>query len=187
MRPAVQSWQWTSSVREIEQPDRFQRGAAEEDEPLAVVFVVVAVLAVELGAIVVLRLVNEVDRHLVARQRALQERAGHRLAADRDFEPDAGLLDRPARVECLPERGHHDDRLVAQIGQFERQAAADVAEAAGLAERHRLGGGKQDFHASVSIPNSPAILAGSVARFSLKAWGLGIRPRMGRLCRRHRA
>ena len=81
---------------QVEQPDRFQRGPAEEHEPLAVVFVVVAVLAVELGPIVVLRLVHEVDRHLVARQRASQERAGDRLAADGHFEPHARLLDRPA-------------------------------------------------------------------------------------------
>ena len=88
------------------------------------------------------------------------------------------------RVERLPKRGHHDDRLVAQVGQFERQAAADVAQAARLAERHRLGRGKQDFHASVSIPHSPAILAGVSRAFqpeSVVVWRS--RPRMGRLCR----
>ena len=135
-----------------------KRGPAEEDEPLAVVFVVVAAFAIQLGPIVVLRLMHEVHRHLVARQRAAQERAGHHLAADGHFEADAGRFDRPAAVERLPKRGQDDDRLVAQLGQFERQAAAHVAQPARLAERHRLGRGEEDFH-GVGL-NSPAILAG---------------------------
>ena len=37
---------------------------------------------------------------------------------DRHFESNAGLLNRPARVECLPEGRHHDHGLVSHVGQL---------------------------------------------------------------------
>ena len=43
----------------------------------------------------------------------------------------------------------HNDRLVPQFGQLDRQAAANVAQPTRLAERHRLGRDKQDFHLAV--------------------------------------
>jgi len=93
-----------------------------------------------------LGLVNEVNRHLIAGQRAFQKRTRDGLATNRHFETHTSLLDGPTGIESLPKRGHHDRRLMAKIGQLERQAAAHIAEAARLAERHRLGRGKEDFH-----------------------------------------
>jgi hypothetical protein len=47
-------------------------------------------------------------------------------------------------LKCLSKRGQDNDRLMAQPGQFARQAAAHVAEPAGLAKGHGFGGGKKD-------------------------------------------
>ena len=146
---------------QVEQRDRFERGPAEEHEPLAVVFVVVAVFAIELGPIVVLRLVDEVDGHLVARQRAAQEVPATVLRPIGTSNRDAGRLDRPAAVERLPKRGHDDDRLVAELGQLQRQAAANVAQSARFAERHRLGRGKEDFHGEASCQGPQPIARGA--------------------------
>src|SRR4051794_16800143 len=111
---------------EVEQANRFERGAAKEDEPLAVVFVVVAVFAVKFGPVVVLRLVDQIDWDLVAWQCTFQERARDVFATNGDFKTDPGLLNRTPRIERLPEGGHHEDGLVAEIGQFERETSADV-------------------------------------------------------------
>ena len=78
---------------QVEQRDGLQRRPAEEDEPLAVVFVVVATFAIQLGPIVVMRLMHEVHRHRIARQRTAQESAGHHFAADGHFEADARRFD----------------------------------------------------------------------------------------------
>ena len=55
--------------RQVQQADGLQHGPAEKDEPLAIVDVVLAVDAVELVAIEVLVLLDEIDRHLAAGQR----------------------------------------------------------------------------------------------------------------------
>ena len=79
---------------QIEQPDRFEHRPTEEDEPLAVVAVVLIAGAVEMVAIEVLGLFDEIGRHVAAGNLPLQEPAGDRLATDRQIQFDA----QPARA-----------------------------------------------------------------------------------------
>ena len=126
--------------------DRLEHGPGEEHEAFAVVLVVFAALAVELGAVIVAVLLHEIDRHAVAGQRAAEEGAGDGFPSDGDFEGDAGRFDRPAALQGLTEGGEDDHRFVAQVGQCQGQAATHVAQAAGLGEGDRFGRGNEDFH-----------------------------------------
>ena len=89
---------------QVQQADGLQHGAAEEDEPLAVVDVVLAVDAVELVAVEVLVLLDQIDRHLAAGHRAPEQMAGDHLAADGHDEVDPQRLDRLAAVAASGDR-----------------------------------------------------------------------------------
>ena len=131
---------------QVQQPDGLQHGAAEEDEPLAVVDVVLAVDAVQLVAVEVLVLLDQVDRHLAAGHGAAQQMAGDHLAADGNDEVDPQRLDRLAAIAGLAVGGQDHRRLMAQPGQLDRQRPADVGQSAGLGKRHRFARGQQDVH-----------------------------------------
>ena len=131
---------------QVQQPDGLQHGPAEEDEPLAVVDVVLAVDAVELVAVVVLVLLDQIDGHAAAGQRAPQQMAGDHLAADRDDEVDPQRLDRQAAIAGLAVGGQDHGRLMPQPRHFDRQRPADVGQSAGLGKGHRFTCGQQDIH-----------------------------------------
>ena len=120
--------------RQVQQPDRLEHGAAEEDEPLAVVDVVLAVDAVELIAVEILVLLDEVDRHGAAGQVAAGEVAGDHLAADGHDEVDSQRFDGQAAIADLAIGRQDDGRLVSQPGQLDGQAPETSANPPVLAK-----------------------------------------------------
>ena len=131
---------------QVQQPNGLQHGAAEKHEPLAVVDVVLAVDAVELLAVVILVLLDEIDRRLSVGHGAAEQMAGDRLAADRDDEIDSQRLDPLSAVSRLPVGGQNNRRLMPQSSQLDRQRPADVGQPAGLRKRNRFARSQQDVH-----------------------------------------
>ena len=97
---------------QVEQPNCLEDRAAEEDKPLAIVDVVLAVGPVEFVAIEVLILLDQVDRHVATRQRALKQMAGDHLAADRYDEIDPGPLDGLSSISGFSIGRHDQYRMV---------------------------------------------------------------------------
>ena len=126
--------------------NRLERGPAKENESFAVVFVVLPVFAIELGPIVVLRLVHEIHRHLSPGSELRRNVPGTVLRPIGTSKRITRRFNRPAAIERLAKRRQDDDRLVSQPRQFERQAAAHIAQAARLTEGNRLARSEQDFH-----------------------------------------
>ncbi len=89
---------------QVEQPDRFQHRAGKEREPLAIVDVVVPTLGVQLEAIEVLVLLDQVDWDIALRQSAAEQRPNHAFAADGNFQPQAGRFDRTAALSWPADR-----------------------------------------------------------------------------------
>src|SRR4051794_26456973 len=105
---------------QIETADCFKSGPAKENKPFAVVLVVVPVFPVELGTVVILRLMNEVNGNLVTGQRAAEERTRNRLAADLNLEALAGFLNLAPGIQCLPESGQHQGHIMPEIRKLSR-------------------------------------------------------------------
>jgi len=140
---------------QLQQPHGLQHRPREEHKPLAVVRIVLAVLAIELGPVVIGLLVDQVDRHVAAGQVAPQQSPGDRLAARGHDELDAQRIDGQSAVAGLAVAGHDHGRPVAQAGELDRERPADVGQPARLGERHRLTGGHKDLHASTLRSVSP--------------------------------
>ena len=126
---------------------RFDHGPGEKHEPLAIVAVIAAFLAIQLRPVVVVVLLDEIDRHLAVGQVALEQRSGDRPRADRQVQSNRQPLDRQPRRMDLPVGRHDHQRLVPEPGQLDRQGTADIGQSAGLGERDRFAGGNQDLHA----------------------------------------
>ncbi len=131
---------------QVEQPHGLEHGPAEKDEPLAVVDVILAVDAVQLVAIVVLVLLDQIHRHAAAGQRAAEQVARDHLAADGNDEIDPQPLDGQAAIAGLAVGGQDDGRLMPQPLHFDRQCAADIGQSARLGKGNRLTRGQQDIH-----------------------------------------
>ncbi len=121
--------------------------ARRKNEPLAIIDIILAVDAVELVAVEILVLLDEIDGHLAARHGAAGEMAADHLAAHRHDEIEPQPLDRLAAVRRLPVMRHDHRDLMAELGQFAGQGAADVGQTAGLGEGNRFTGGQKDVHA----------------------------------------
>ena len=95
----------------IEKSYRFHRRPAQENEPLAVVDVIFSLGRIELIAIEILILLDQIDRYIAVGHLALQKMTGHHFAADRNDEINAHRLDRLAGIKSLTV-GRHNDRHV---------------------------------------------------------------------------
>ena len=87
---------------EIQQSDSLHHRPGEEHEPLAIVRIVLAVLAIELIAVVVGILLDQVDRNRAVGQVTPQEAPGNRFVADGDDEFDSQRFDRQSAIPRLP-------------------------------------------------------------------------------------
>ncbi len=151
-----------TGARGLERGQTLQGAAAEEHEALAVVPVVAVGGAVEIVAIVVVIVLQQVHRH-----------AGGAVRLDegplRDAIPEGDLQPRHddpriGRVGLDPAvLRHHDPHVVPQARQRARQRARHVREAAGLGEGRDLGGHHQDAQA-VRHPRPPPPGSGTPGR-----------------------
>ncbi len=120
-----------------------QRGGGQEGETLAVVRIGLVVFGIELGAIEVLRAVEQVDTdpfeiHLIdAIADIRQARVGWQPARDQQF----GLIPSLYR---LVER-EHDPDIMSLLGQVQRQGSGHVRQAPGLHKPLNFRGNEQDF------------------------------------------
>ena len=133
--------------RQVQQANGFQNGAGEKNEPFAIIDVILAVGPIQLVAVEILILLDEVDGHLAAGHGAAGEMAADHLAAHRDNKIESQPLGRLAAVGRLPVVRHDHRDLMAELGQFARQGAADIGQTAGLGEWNRFTGGQKDVHA----------------------------------------
>ena len=121
--------------------NRLEHGPVEEDEPLAVVVVVLAADLVELVAIEVGRLVDQVDRDVGSGEAALMDLSLDRSRTDRDLQRQTrsgsalGPADQTRRWQ-----GRNRQTLMAQISQCAGQGPGDVGESPGLGEGNTLRG-----------------------------------------------
>ena len=127
---------------QVQQADGLQDGAREKDEAFAIIDIILAVGAVELIAVEVLVLVDEIDRDLAAGHGAPREVPADHLAADGHDEIEAQRLDRLAAVAGLPIGGHDHGGLVPQPRQLDGQGAAHVGQSAGFRKRDRFARGQ---------------------------------------------
>ena len=123
---------------EVQQPDRLQHGAAEKDEPLAVVDIILPIGPVELVAVEVLVLLDQVDRHVTARQIAAGEMPRDHFAADGHDKVDPEGFDRLPTIAGLTITWQYDCNLMAQPGQLDGQSTAHVGQTAGLGKGNRF-------------------------------------------------
>ncbi len=140
--------------RQFQQANRFHHGPAKENVAFAIIAIVLAVRAVDMVAIEILRLLDEIDRHLAVREMPSQQPPGDSFLTDRNVERKLGLLDWQARAKNLPVGGQDQRDFMPEPGQFHRQGAADIRQAAGFGERHRFAGRQQNLHAGGSLMNT---------------------------------
>ena len=136
---------------QIEQPNCFEHSSAEEDKPLAVVAVVLSAAAVEMIAIKVLGLLDEIGGHIAAGNSRFEEPPGDRLSADRDRQFHANRLERKTPFEHLAIGGHDQRRLVPELRQRCGQGAANIRQTARLGEWNGLAGCQQNLHVEGSL------------------------------------
>ncbi len=149
-------------ARALQRGEALQRAPVEEDEALAVVPVVAVGGAVEAVAIVVVVVLEQVDRH-PGRAVGLEERAlrdaisqGHLHA--RDDDPRIGGVGLHP-----PVLRHHDPDVVPEARQRAGQRPRHVGQAAGLGEGRDLGRHQQDAE-TIRHPRRPPRGSGTPAR-----------------------
>ena len=103
---------------QIQQADCLQHGPREEDEPLAIIDIILAVGRVELLAVEILVLLDEIDGHGApacgsAGHSAASKAAADHLAADGNDKLAVQPLDRLAAILGLPVAGQDNGHLVA--------------------------------------------------------------------------
>ena len=130
--------------------ESFHDGSAEEDETLAVVLIVPAVLAVKLRAVVVIGLVDEPDGDLAVGKPAPEESAADVFGGDGDVQLVVGNIGGGARLESLPVGGEEELDVVAEAFHFARQGAHHIGEPPRLGERDGFAGCEDDVHVTVS-------------------------------------
>lgn len=102
--------------------------------------------AVDLGAIEVVWVVDEVNRDAAS---ALRPMHGHVAPAARQVHPDAPPALAPGLLERARVAGRYDVDVVADLSQPAGKRGGDVREAAYLREGVDLCGGEQDTHSAV--------------------------------------
>src|SRR3954465_1882769 len=113
---------------QVQEADRLQRSPAEEDISLAVVFVVLTLMAIELRAIEVVVLLDKEDRHVGAGQRPAKQAAADDFVADWDVKLDSQRLQRQATRLHLAISRHDDRDVVPGLAKVDRQGAADIGQ-----------------------------------------------------------
>ena len=129
-----------------ERAQGFEHGAVEEDESLAVVVVILAGAAVEAVSIEVAGLIDQVNLDARTRQRALEDRSLDCLGPTGIWSviPVAEIGTPAARVQAIA--GQENGGGVAFVLDRAGQGTDDVAESAGLGERHRFRGDEGHMH-----------------------------------------
>ncbi len=157
---------------QLQQSSGFQHRAAEKHKPLAVVGVIFPRHLVQLGAIEILRLIDEVDGHIARWQPTFQQTPGHQFAIDRNFELHAGRLDFDSRLADRSICRHHDRNFVPQPPQLLRQRAANVGQSARFGEGNSFACRQQNIHSkspNISRRNPTRIISQIIRRHSAAA------------------
>ena len=115
-------------------------------EALGVVGIVAGASSVKLLAVKEFGAIDEVELHAVAPAAVYDaDEAVVVLEGDGDGGDGVGDFAGDVRTDARVER-QIDGNVVAELCQLRRERADHVGEAAGLGERHALGGGKNDLH-----------------------------------------
>jgi hypothetical protein len=131
---------------QIQLYNRLKHGSAIEHEAFAIVPIVFSVLAVQSWSVVVIEILDEINRHGRIGEMALQDLATNPLLADGNLETDPRRIDGHFGLVNLPKRRQDHRRAMAQFIELAGQTATHVTQTTGLAKRHRFGCCKQNIH-----------------------------------------